>query len=358
MEKENNKDTNKVETVDNTNSSDTLNTSDVEIEKKTSEDEIVDKKAEKANPAPIVYTNQLFKDLDDARLTFRKFYKLTEIFKWVVTVVVLAMIVTSFILFANMQNGITYMLVGTAIALVVLVAYTFIVGALKKKKMEQYFNVYYANINKYVFSDCYEDVKTTPNGKIELTDFTSSHLYSNIYAVPSRNMTTFKYKNTDFLLADCAAQVKDKKKLVPVFVGKMLNAPNTYQDDEPIYIYYTCKKELALPPTGLGGIAEVSKDDKMIIYSNNKNWKKTFKKPLKDALNALTVDNVLIDLSIAITKGKTFMTMGYDDCLMVIAFQNQFQPHPTEAFKSQLEKAVNIEVLLNETSKAEPKNDK
>ena len=227
-------------------------TADVPVNEKTDTNKITEnidvvsesKELKKEEIKPIVYDNPILKEIDDARLTFRKFYKLTEILKWVVTAVVLGMIVTSFILFANLKNGITYMLVGTAIALVVLVAYTFIVGTLKKKKMELYFNSYYANINKFVYPESFLEMNSTPNGKIELTDFTNSNLYANVYAVPSRNLTTFKYMNTNFLLADCAAQVKDKKKLVPVFVGKLLSAPNTYEEEDAVYVYFTCKKEI------------------------------------------------------------------------------------------------------------------
>lgn len=291
----------------------------------------------KPQVAPIVYDNDYFKALDDARIAFRKFYKITDILKWVVTAVVLAMIILSFVLFANLQNGMTYMLVGTAIALLVLVAYTFIVGTVKKKKLQVYFASYYENTTKYVFDNkSYSDVKNEPEGKIQNTDFISSHLYINVAAVPSRNLTTFKYNNIPFVLADCAAQVKDKKKLVPVFVGKMIVVENNYECDDGIYIYYTCKKELALPPTGLTGINVVFEDDQMIIYSNNKDWKKVIKKTVKDALKNIHMDNVLIDMSISIQKGKTYFTMGYDDALMVIAFDKQFNPKPTETFSKQL----------------------
>ena len=50
----------------------------------------------------------------------------------------------------------------------------------------------------------------------------------------------------------------------------------------------------------------------------------------------------LVDLSISLQKGRVFVCMGYDDPLMVLPLQNQFDPKPTEIFKKDVVKVLKL----------------
>lgn len=316
-------------------------------------DEQVKKTIQKPNK--IEYGNPLLKSTDDARLVFYKYYKITNIIKWVVTFFILGIIIAAYFVLVNIENGITWTFVSTAVALALLAVYTIVMNQLKKKKMDNYFAEYYGNSTKFVFDELhYSDVLNDPKEKIDSLDFIASNIYKDIISVPSRNVTHFTFKKTQMMICDCAGQVKTKKRIAPVFVGKMLIAPNNYDDDNGIIIYYTCKKELALPPTNLDGVQKVFEDKKIQIFTNNDKYAKTLNKLVKDSINKISMDDVLIDMTISIQKGKTFVAMGYDDSLMIIPFENQFKPSPLISFKNQLVGVVEIAHLLN--SKGRDKN--
>ncbi len=306
------------------------------------------KEIEEKKPQEIVYDDVLFTELDAAREDFHKFYNITNIFKWIFLVIVFGIILFGALYLSKLENGLTWMLISSGTALALLAIYTVLMNQFKKKRIEKYFVVYYQNICKFVFDNKYNDVINNPKTGIEAIEFIDSNIYKDIVSVPSRNITTYSFNNTNMKICDCAGQVKTKKKIAPVFVGKMLISPNTYNDDNGIIIYYTCSKELALPPTKLDGINKVYDDKKIQIFTNNEKYTKTITRSVKIALNKISMDDVLIDMTISIQKGKTYIAMGYDDSLMIVPFESKFQPGPTKDYKKQLLLASEIAALLND----------
>lgn len=320
--------------------------SNVDDQKNVVSDEKVQKPIQK--PDKIEYKDPLLKSIDDARLVFYKYYKITNIIKWIVTFFILGSIIAAYFILSNIENGITWILVTTAVALALLAVYTILMNQLKKKRMDIYFTEFYNNSTKFVFDEShYSDVVNDPKEKIDSLDFIASNIYKDIISVPSRNVIRFTFNNSQMMICDCAGQVKTKKRIAPVFVGKMLISPNDYSDDNGIIIYYTCKKELALPPTNLDGVQKVFEDKKIQIFTNNDKYAKTLSKAVRDSMNKISMDDVLIDMTISIQKGKTFVAMGYDDSLMIIPFENQFKPNPLISFKNQMVCVAEIVSLLS-----------
>ena len=80
----------------------------------------------------------------------------------------------------------------------------------------------------------------------------------------------------------------------------------------------------------------------MVIWSNNKDWKKVITPAFKKLLGELKLNKVLIDVAVSIKEGQIFVLLGYDDPLMVLPLENPYNPHPYEGYKKDLAVAVKM----------------
>ena len=207
--------------------------------------------------------------------------------------------------------------------------------------MQAYFDLYYENVNNFVFDEDVTNIKAQFPGKIEPQAFTDNNLYKDVIEVGSRGLTEFEYHNIPVAVVDAAAQVRADKRIVPVFVGKYLYAASNYQYDEPLYVYFKGDKR-ALPPTNMEGITAVLDEKKYVIWTNNKDWKKVITADVKKIFTSINMNKELVDLSISLQKGRIFICMGYDDPLMVLPLQNQFDPKPTEIYKKDVKHSLKL----------------
>ena len=88
---------------------------------------------------------------------------------------------------------------------------------------------------------------------------------------------------------------------------------------------------------------KIVKDDKwMTIYSNNKKWEETLNSKVMKLVNALKPNNELVDISISIQPGTTYIALGYDDPLMVIPLDRPFNQEPVRFYKKDILKACQL----------------
>jgi hypothetical protein len=147
-------------------------------------------------------------------------------------------------------------------------------------------------------------------------------------------------------IVDCAGNVRAEKRVRPVFVGKMLRAKAVYKGEKPILVYLK-GNERALPPTNVDNIKNVFEDQKMVIYSDYADWKKVLTGPVMKALEAIKVNKILVDVAISIYEEKVFVMMGYDDPLMILPLQSEFDSKPTEIYKGDITEVVKLVEALN-----------
>lgn len=300
---------------------------------------------------PISYTSSYMENIENERARFLGTYRLHNTFKWIITAIAFAAMIVAFLVIPNQIPGTTGTIVMSAVAvgaLALVLVYTFVSKKYIQKKMHAYFNLYYDNVNKFVFDENVTNMQSQFPGKIVPEAFTDNKLFKDVTDVGSRGLTEFEYKGTPIAVCDCAGQtLNEQKRVVPVFVGKYLYAASNYQFDEPLYIYYKGDKR-ALPPTNLKEVKVVFESDKMIVYSNNSEWKKVLSAPVKKILDSIKVNKELVDVSISLQKGRMFVCMGYDDPLMVLPLQEQFNPKPNEIYKKDVK---NVLELIKEFNK-------
>lgn len=282
----------------------------------------------------IDYETDNLKNIEAAREIFLKQYKVQNIVKWLVSIVSLGLIVLAWLVLLPIN---LYLAIGTiGLSLLLILLYNFFIKRYLNGKMKIYFDAFYKNTTEFIFEGTdYTDVEFKVENKIEPIQFTENNIYADVIQVGSRNLTTYKYKGLPISVCDAAGQTKSAKSLVPVFVGKYFMAENSYDQDEPIIVYLK-GNEKALPPTNVAHLEVISDDNVLAIYSNNKEALKFVNKKVKTALKKIHTDDILVDVAVAIQKGKTFVCAGYDDILMVLPLEKPFNPKATRNYKDDL----------------------
>ena len=299
------------------------------------------------------YPHPALQKVEDTRKVFWKSYKVHNTLKMVVMMICLAAIIVAFIVFPNtplketpkLQTGLT---IGVAIlALGGTYGYSLFVRKKFERKMKEYFELYFNCCNEYVFGgEAFSEVELQTPGKITLDEFKECELYKDVIESGSRGLTTFKYNGITASIVDCAGNVKAEKRMKPVFVGKMVRTSAKYEGNIPVIVYLK-GNDRALPPTNLEGIQSVQDDEHMVVYSDYKDWKKVLNGPVMKALNSIKTGKILVDVAISIKDGKAFIMLGYDDPLMVLPLQTEFNSKPTESYKKDMNAVCELIEALN-----------
>lgn len=301
---------------------------------------------------PIEYSAKPLEEIEQERQKFFKTFRIQNTLKWIISVICIAAIVIGCIVVPNVITDNDNLKTGLMLGIVVVaLAGTFGYSVFTKRsmngKMKKYFNFYYKKVNEFAMDqEGFSEPVLQEPGKIDIDLFRDTNLYKDIVDVGSRGLTEFEYNGIPMRIVDCAGQIKDDKRMRPVFVGKLLHCATKYLGEQSIVIYFK-GNERALPPTNVSELKVVDDNTKYVIYSNSADVKKIVKPAIKKMLDGIEMNKVLVDLAISMHDGKIFVCFGYDDPLMVLPLQNQFDPRPNEQFKKDLGKVIKVVEALN-----------
>lgn len=301
---------------------------------------------------PIEYSAKPLEEIEQERQKFFKTFRVQNTLKWIISVICIAAIVIGCIVVPNVITDNDNLKTGLMLGIVVVaLAGTFGYSVFTKRsmngKMKKYFNFYYKKVNEFAMDqEGFSEPVLQEPGKIDIDLFRDTNLYKDIVDVGSRGLTEFEYNGIPMRIVDCAGQIKDDKRMRPVFVGKLLHCATKYLGEQSIVIYFK-GNERALPPTNVSELKVVEDNTKYVIYSNSADVKKIVKPAIKKMLDGIEMNKVLVDLAISMHDGKIFVCFGYDDPLMVLPLQNQFDPRPNEQFKKDLGKVIKVVEALN-----------
>ena len=301
---------------------------------------------------PIEYSAKPLEEIEQERQKFFKTFRIQNTLKWIISLICIAAIVVGCIVVPNVIQDNDNLKTGLMLGIVVVaLAGTFGYSVFTKRsmngKMKKYFNFYYKKVNEFAMDqEGFSEPVLQEPGKIDIDLFRDTNLYKDIVDVGSRGLTEFEYNGIPMRIVDCAGQIKDDKRMRPVFVGKLLHCATKYLGEQSIVIYFK-GNERALPPTNVSELKVVEDNTKYVIYSNSADVKKIIKPAIKKMLDGIEMNKVLVDLAISMHDGKIFVCFGYDDPLMVLPLQNQFDPRPNEQFKKDLGKVIKVVEALN-----------
>ena len=176
---------------------------------------------------------------------------------------------------------------------------------------------------------------------IEKEKFDECLLFSDVTRLNSKGYSTFEYNKLLVEIADVAAIKGAGKSMAVAFTGKYLSSKAKYSGKDRTIIYLK-GQGLILPPTNLEGLTSVLENDKMTIWSNSKDWKKIVPAKTLKLIESIKTNELLVDFSMTIHSGKQYVCMGYDDPLMLPAFENEYNPKPTEQYKKEVAIVLSI----------------
>lgn len=302
------------------------------------------------------YDSPELENIENKRKEFLHYYKNQNLFKWVVGGIGIILIIIAWIVIPNFGKNsdgtaASWALPAAIIITVVSLGAIFVYSTLTKKslnrRMRDYFLFYYNEMKDYCFgNDQYESADLLVPDKLERIQFDENKLYENVFEVGSRGLTEIKYKGKLMMVCDCAAQVKGDKRVFPVFVGKYIVAPSSYNEADPIFVYVKGDKR-SLPPTAISGYKPVLDDKDIVIYSNYGKWNKVINSKVLAAIKKISVGKQLVDVAISLSNGKVYMCLGYDDPVMVLPLEHAFDPSPSKEVKSHWPEVMAVIEELN-----------
>ena len=308
---------------------------------------------EEPAPEPITYSDKPLEEIENARATFYKVFNIQNTFKWIAALLCIGIMVFGFVGIPNivpgdkqqLQQGLMWGLIIGAAA--IMIVYSVISKRMINKKMRKYFTFYYRKVNENAFNQegFANDVLQEP-GKIDVDLFRDNNLYKDVIDVGSRGLTEFEYNGIPMRIVDCAGNIRDEKRIRPVFVGKMLHCATKYLGENTIVIYFK-GNEKALPPTNVTELKVIEDNPKYYIRSNSADVKKVITPAIKKMLDGIEMNKYLVDLAISMHDGKIYVCFGYDDPLMILPLQKQFNPKPNEQFKKDLGQVIKVVEALN-----------
>ena len=308
--------------------------------------------APEPEPEPIVYKDEPLKEIELERQSFFKTFRIHNTLKWVITVVCIVALIVGLIVIPNAipdnENLKTaLMLVICIVAVVGTFGYSAFCKRYINSKMRRYFNFYYRKTAEFAFDqEGFGEPVVQEPGKIDIDFFKETNLYKDIISVGSRGLTEFSYNGIPMRIVECAGNIKDGARERPVFVGKLLHCAGKYLGEQAIVVYFK-GNDRALPPTNITELKIIEDNEKYIVYSNSPEVKKIINKDIKKIMNTIDMNEYLVDLAISMHDGKLFVCFGYDDPLMVLPLQNQFNPKPNEQYKKDLGSVIKLVEALN-----------
>ena len=299
-------------------------------------------------------TNSNLKEVEKSREEFSKAYKKVKFLKWPILIAAVSLMIVAFLVIPNVITGeenktlqVTLMVVLAVLALMIMLSDTFITKKYFNKKVTKYFDVYYSNIDNYIFSQEGVNIESIrPNDHIEAAQFTTANIYKDIAQVVSRGLVELKLHDLNVLACDCSGQTPKEKRFIPVFVGKYLISPAKYAGSEVI-IYLKGDKR-SLPPTNTENYKLVLDDKRVSVYSNDTNWKKVFSTKFKTELFKLKTNKTYVDMAISVKDGSAYFCLGLDDEAMTVPLENPLVEAVYKREKEAISHVLKLIELLNE----------
>ena len=240
----------------------------------------------------------------------------------------------------------SYVLMGLAI--VVLITFSILNHRVMRPDVKGYVVAASTAINKYVFADTrYSEVKYDPNDKLELQDVSSDGVYDQLVRTASRNVVEGKYDGRTFKVCECALfRPNVKGKQDPAFIGKYLTYPNSLHFEGRLVIVSKGEKDIDIP-NGLGDLNQLENDEKFFIYGSDEKLLKDIDKKFINEIKRLTINNHMLNLTIAIWSGRTIVYASYDDATITLPFYEKYQEDTAKQYREDLLTLLEALTLLN-----------
>ena len=276
--------------------------------------------------------------IEKARLEFSKIIKKNRIVSYILMGVVLAIAVASVIFLGMKEMGwkiAGWSLIGAAV-LGMLVFYIATRNNIPNAT-KQYIAVVNRELNMRNFMDTqFTEVSTDKNEKMELADPISDAIYSNISNIASRNVINGKFAGRTFKVADMGLYSGAGKSRASAFVGKYVSYPNDLHFEGRYILVYKGKVPTDLP-TDIEDLKVLEESDNFVVYGKEGNkYRSDLGKEFLDQIERVDVEDHLLNLNIVIWSGHSAVYASYDDQIMTLPYQKNYDKQPNEQYAEDL----------------------
>lgn len=288
--------------------------------------------------------------IEEARLAFSKVIKKNRIASYIAMAVVLAFAVGAVILVPMKQmylQIIGWVLVGTAV--VGMLVFYIVSRNIVPNATKEYIAVVNKQMNMRNFMDGqFTEVSTDKNEKMELSDPISDAIYSNISNIASRNVINGKFNGRTFKVADMGLYSGAGKSRASAFVGKYVSYPNDLHFEGRYILVFKGQVPTDLP-TDINDLVVLHEGDDYLVYGKEGNkYEKDLGKDFLKEISNISIDKHLLNLNVVIWSGHSAAYASYDDKIMTLPYQENYNKEPNEQYANDLLKILNsLKLLLN-----------
>ncbi len=276
--------------------------------------------------------------IEEARLDFSKIVKKSRINSYIAMAVVLGLAVASVVCIG--LEGMVWRIIGwslVGVAVVGMLVFYILSRNYVPNATKKYVEVVNTQMNMRNFADNqFSEVSTDKNERMELADPISDAIYSNITNIASRNVVNGHFAGRTFKVADMGLYSGAGKQRTSVFVGKYMSYPNDLHFEGRYILVFKGKVPTDLP-TDIADLIVLHEEDNFVVYGKEGNkFESDLGKDFVKEIKKVSVDNHLLNLNVVVWSGHCAAYASYDDVIMTLPYQKNYDKEPNEQYADNL----------------------
>ncbi len=286
--------------------------------------------------------------VENARLAFQAKFKRGRRNSYIVMAVILAVAVASVICItmkAMVFKIIGWSLVGSAV--VGMIVYYIVNRNILPSATKEYIALVNRCFNGRNFSNNkFTDVTTDENERFELSDPISDRIYKDLNNIASRNVINGHFSKRTFKAGDMGLYSGAGKNRRSLFVGKYVSYPNDLHFENRYILVMKGVSAVDLPDD-IEDLKVLSEQDGLTIYGpEGAKFESDLTKEFIKKVKGIAVERHLLNLDLVIWSGHSSAYMSYDDVIMTLPFEKEFDKDSNEQYASNLLDVLNAFELL------------
>lgn len=253
--------------------------------------------------------------------------------------VVVAIVGVMFLIISNndVLRIVGYVLVGVLVVGMVLY-YALYARKHLPNKIKNYVPFVMKTLNDRMFSQQnFKDIVCKEEEKLAMDDLIGDGVYAEANAINSRNIVRGTYKGHSFLYSEAALMRPSSRKqqVPPLFVGRYISAPNQMKfEGRYIVTIKNPKQPLDLPNATSDLVILEDKEDFSVYGPEGSDNHAVVGNKTINYFRRLSVEGHLLNVNIVFWGGHTAVYLSYDDAILSVPFDKEFDK---EAFEKSLD---------------------
>ena len=205
--------------------------------------------------------------VEQARVDIAKSYKKSRMISNISMLVAVALLVGAFILI--LQKKSLFVILGYSIAgatLVAMVVFYIMTRNRLPKKVKDYVALVNTALNQHAFNPSeFQEMKTDPTDKLELSDVAPERVFKDMNSIVSRNVVKGLYLSRSVLISDLGLRYLQGRKTENLFIGKYISYKNDLHFENRYIVRLKGEKEIDVP-NDIEDLVVLEDNEKMVIY--------------------------------------------------------------------------------------------